>query len=75
LDGKVDGCDDSGAFQGTVLHSSQLDKVSKDELRGKSVVIIGSGASGVEAAETALNRGANHCIMLARDDKVPIHIP
>lgn len=33
------------------------------------MVVIGSGASGVEAVETALTKGAKHCVMIARDDK------
>ncbi|KZT01935.1 FAD/NAD(P)-binding domain-containing protein [Laetiporus sulphureus 93-53] len=53
-------------FEGTLLHSSQLDDA---ELEGKHVVVIGSGASGVEAIETALQRGASDCVMIARDDK------
>lgn len=37
---------------------------------GKKVVVIGSGASGVEAVETALQRGAGEVVMVARTDKV-----
>jgi cation diffusion facilitator CzcD-associated flavoprotein CzcO len=33
------------------------------------VVVIGSGASGVEAVETALQRGAGEVVMIARTDK------
>ena len=61
--------DDEEVFQGKVLHSSELDDA---ELGGKNVIVIGSGASGVEAVETALEQGAKHCVMLARDDKVSI---
>ena len=62
-------------FEGIVVHSSELDDV---DLEGKKVVVIGSGASGVEAAETALSKGAKGArrgeegdgvVMLARDDK------
>ncbi|KZV71507.1 hypothetical protein PENSPDRAFT_734118 [Peniophora sp. CONT] len=53
-------------FRGEVLHSSELDDA---ELDGKTVVIIGSGASGVEAAETALAQGAEKAVVIARDDK------
>ena len=54
-------------FEGDVLHSSELDDAS---LEGKRVIVIGSGASGVEAVQTALEKGAKGCVMLARDDKV-----
>ena len=54
------------SFHGPVLHSSALDEA---ELKGKKVVIIGSGASGVEAAELAVEKGAKQIIVLARDDK------
>ncbi|KAI0942707.1 hypothetical protein AcW1_003266 [Taiwanofungus camphoratus] len=58
--------DDGEVFGGSVLHSSELDTA---ELEGKRVVVIGSGASGVEAVETALARGAQGCVIVARDDK------
>ncbi|GAA5884981.1 hypothetical protein JCM6882_007179 [Rhodosporidiobolus microsporus] len=54
------------SFRGQVLHSSELDQAS---LSGKKVVIIGSGASGVEAAELAVNKGAKDTVVLARSDK------
>ncbi|KAI5121520.1 hypothetical protein M0805_002581 [Coniferiporia weirii] len=38
-------------------------------VKGKTVAIIGSGASGVEAAEWAVEKGAKKVLMLARDDK------
>ncbi|KAI5999124.1 FAD/NAD(P)-binding domain-containing protein [Pisolithus albus] len=57
-------------YQGPVFHSSQLDCATREMLRGKTVAVIGSGASGVEAVETTLSRGADRCIMLARRDKV-----
>lgn len=54
-------------FTGKIVHSSQLDEVN---LEGKRVVIVGSGASGVEAAELAVNKNAEgKVVMLARDDK------
>lgn len=67
--------EDEEMFNGLVVHSSELDDV---DLEGKKVVVVGSGASGIEAVETALNRGAkgarrgeerNGVIMVARDDK------
>ncbi|EIN10544.1 FAD/NAD(P)-binding domain-containing protein [Punctularia strigosozonata HHB-11173 SS5] len=53
-------------FGGPVIHSSELDEI---ELSGKNVVVIGSGASGVEAVETALSKAAKHAVIVARDDK------
>ncbi|KAM5540103.1 hypothetical protein V8D89_006243 [Ganoderma adspersum] len=53
-------------FEGEVLHSSELDSA---DLEGRTVLVVGSGASGVEAVETALAKGAKHCVMIARDDK------
>ncbi|THH13712.1 hypothetical protein EW146_g6535 [Bondarzewia mesenterica] len=58
---------DNGVFAGQVLHSSELDDA---DIEGKTVLVIGSGASGVEAVETALQRGAKEpVLMVARDDK------
>ncbi|KAG8859908.1 hypothetical protein FRC20_011745 [Serendipita sp. 405] len=67
---EIHGTDAEGeAFTGPILHSSELDSPEASQVQGKTVVIIGSGASGVEAAETALQRGAKQCVMIARDDK------
>ncbi|KAI5892685.1 FAD/NAD(P)-binding domain-containing protein [Schizophyllum commune H4-8] len=60
------------AHRATVLHSSELDAASADVLAGKRVVVVGSGASGVEACETVLAKGvalAGPVTMLARSDK------
>lgn len=54
-------------YEGQLMHSSELDDA---DVKGKTVVVVGSGASGVEAVETALERGAQEAIMIARDDKV-----
>lgn len=54
------------AFSGTILHSSNLDGA---DLSDKKVVIIGSGASAVEAAELAVEKGADGIVVLARADK------
>ncbi|BGP05362.1 Baeyer-Villiger monooxygenase [Rhodotorula toruloides] len=54
------------SFAGQIVHSSQLDDA---DLEGKKVVIIGSGASGVEAAELAVAKKAGDVVMLARSDK------
>lgn len=59
----IEGQDD---FAGQVIHSSQLDEA---QLEGKKVVIIGSGASGVESAELAVSKGAKSIDVLARSDK------
>lgn len=61
---------DNDIFKGQILHSSQLDELESSDLEGKTIVVVGSGASGVEAVETALAKGAKHTVMLARDDKV-----
>ena len=53
-------------FKGRVLHSSGLDDV---DMEGKKVLILGSGASGVEAAELAVARKAGKVTVLARGDK------
>ncbi|KDE08675.1 hypothetical protein MVLG_01133 [Microbotryum lychnidis-dioicae p1A1 Lamole] len=54
-------------FQGRLLHSSQLDSIG--DLKGKKVVVLGSGASGVEAAELAVSKKASEIVVLARTDK------
>ncbi|KAI5479695.1 dimethylaniline monooxygenase (N-oxide forming) [Pseudohyphozyma bogoriensis] len=61
--GSIPGVD---SFHGDVLHSSELDNA---QLEGKKVVIVGSGASGVEAAELAVEKKAKSAVVLARDDK------
>ena len=38
----------------------------KYSVEGKSVVVVGSGASGVEAAEWAVEKGASRVVLLAR---------
>ena len=50
-------------FQGQILHSSQLDG---QDPRGKKVVIVGGGASAVEAAEFVIDKGAAEVSVLAR---------
>ena len=64
-DGKHQGKEE--VFEGDVFHSSELDDAP---LEGQRIIVIGSGASGVEAVETALSKGATGCVMIARDDKV-----
>lgn len=53
-------------FKGVITHSSQLDDV---ELKGKNVLVIGGGASGIEALELAVEKGAKKPTILARSDK------
>jgi cation diffusion facilitator CzcD-associated flavoprotein CzcO len=53
-------------FKGEIWHSSQLDgKTAK----GKKVVIIGGGASAVEALEFVADTHASHTTVLARSEK------
>ena len=59
-----------GEFKGPIVHSSQLDAPSAPSFEGKTVAVIGGGASAVEAVETALAQGAKKCVILVRDDKV-----
>lgn len=66
-DEKHEGTEKDEVFEGDVIHSSELDDA---QLEGKRILVIGSGASGVEAVETALAKGAKQCTMVARDDKV-----
>lgn len=56
----------SKSFRGKIYHSSELDNA---DLTGKNVIIIGSGASGVESAELAVGKKAASIKVLARDDK------
>lgn len=53
-------------FMGKIVHSSQLDGV---ELKDKNVLIVGGGASGIEALELAVEKGARKPTILARSDK------
>lgn len=53
-------------FMGKIVHSSHLDGV---ELKDKKVLIVGGGASGVEALELAVLKGARKPMILARSDK------
>lgn len=46
--------------------SKAIGKQGRLDVHGKTVVIIGSGASGVEAAEWAIEKGADKILLLAR---------
>ena len=61
---------DGDVFKGPIIHSSCLDRDDAPDFKDKTVAVIGSGASAVEAVETALAKGAKKCIVLARQDKV-----
>ena len=54
------------AFEGEIYHSSKLDGMTA---QGKKVLILGSGASAVEALEFVVNTGAQLTSVLARSDK------
>lgn len=47
-------------------HARNREKTRPLDVRGKTVVVIGSGASGVEAAEWAFEKGAGNIYLLAR---------
>lgn len=53
-------------FHGEIVHSSHLDGI---ELKDKKVLIVGGGASGIEALELAVAKGAHKPTILARSDK------
>lgn len=53
-------------FMGKIVHSSHLDGV---DLENKRVLIVGGGASGVEALQLAVKKGAKKPMILARSDK------
>lgn len=66
--------DKEGTFtRGLIIHSSELDSLTPEKVTGgKKVVVIGSGASGVEAVEAVLEKaggGDVDVVMLAREDK------
>lgn len=51
------------AFSGQVIHSSELDRKA---VEGKNVLVVGGGASAVEALEFACDNGASSVKVLAR---------
>jgi cation diffusion facilitator CzcD-associated flavoprotein CzcO len=50
-------------YQGTICHSSELDRV---QVEGKRVVIIGGSASAIEAVEYAIAKGAEQVDIVSR---------
>ena len=54
------------SFKGEIYHSSQLDGKTAE---GKKVLIVGGGASAVEALEFVVHTGAMTTSVLARSDK------
>ena len=54
------------SFKGSIIHSSRLDSESAE---GKSVLIVGGGASAVEALEWAVQTKASSISVLARSEK------
>ncbi|RYP11178.1 hypothetical protein DL765_007865 [Monosporascus sp. GIB2] len=60
---RIDGMD---KFNGPIYHSSQL--TGKD-VNNKSMIVIGGGASAVEALEYAADEGAKKTYILSRSDK------
>ncbi|KAH7031649.1 monooxygenase [Microdochium trichocladiopsis] len=65
-DPKMPHMDGMDRFQGPVYHSSKLDGV---EAEGKNIVVIGGGASAVEALEFAAEEKAKKVYILSRSDK------
>lgn len=57
---------DQGKFKGQICHSSNLD--GKDA-KGKKILIVGGGASAIEALEFAVKSGAAEIDVLARSEK------
>jgi cation diffusion facilitator CzcD-associated flavoprotein CzcO len=53
-------------YEGEVLHSSQLDCKAAKAVEGKNVLIVGGGASAVEALEFAVDHGALSAKVLTR---------
>ncbi|CAI7635557.1 unnamed protein product [Penicillium pancosmium] len=65
-DPKMPTLPDQDQFKGTICHSSNLD--GKD-IKGKKALIIGGGASAIEALEFAVSSGASEIDVLSRSDK------
>lgn len=57
---------DQEKFHGEIFHSSRLDG---KEAKGKKVLIVGGGASAVEALQWAVDTEAERITVLARSEK------
>ena len=55
-------------FRGVIVHSSRL-TADKIDARGKRILVVGGGASAVEAVEFAVKAGAASTSILSRSDK------
>ena len=65
-DPKMVSLPDENKFKGQIYHSSKLD--GKD-VKDKKVLIVGGGASAIEALEFAVKSGAGEIDVLSRSDK------
>ncbi|KAL4891134.1 hypothetical protein BDV59DRAFT_203852 [Aspergillus ambiguus] len=65
-DPKMPPLPDQDQFKGRIFHSSNLD--GKD-VEGKHILIVGGGASAIEALEFAVKSGASQIDVLSRSDK------
>ncbi|KAL4880620.1 hypothetical protein BJY04DRAFT_219090 [Aspergillus karnatakaensis] len=65
-DPKMPSLPDQQNFGGQIYHSSELDG---KHVKGKKVLIIGGGASAIEALEFAVKSGAAEIDVLSRSDK------
>lgn len=65
-DSKMPPLPDQSRFKGGIYHSSDLDG---KEIKGKRVLIVGGGASAIEALEYAVKGGASEIDVLSRSDK------
>jgi thioredoxin reductase len=55
-------------FEGTIVHSSEL-TADQIDAKGKRILVVGGGASAVEAVEFAVKTGAASTTILSRSDK------
>ncbi|KAK4631636.1 Baeyer-Villiger monooxygenase [Fulvia fulva] len=55
-------------FKGKVFHSSELDG-KEDDAKDKKVIVVGGGASAIEAMEFTTHAGAQKTFILARSEK------
>jgi Pyridine nucleotide-disulphide oxidoreductase len=55
-------------FEGSIVHSSEL-TADHIDAKGKRIVVVGGGASAVEAVEFAVKTGAASTSILSRSDK------